>query len=146
MGVKQCFLLELQGPKSRHDRNALSAAARFTHLQRKKTDLPLNERECITYLSYAYSKFSHGASFLSLAAGKELKKQTGSVVVSLPVSIALQTDRPLGTMTEEDLYFSYKGIYLPKAVHTPESLKYFEEFTFRPEDVIIATYPKSGKS
>ncbi|KAJ8363870.1 hypothetical protein SKAU_G00127010 [Synaphobranchus kaupii] len=47
-------------------------------------------------------------------------------------------------MTEAELYSQYKGVYLPKIAHSPESLKYFEEFTFRTDDIIIVTYPKSG--
>lgn len=48
-------------------------------------------------------------------------------------------------MTEAELYTVYKGVYLVTAVHPPESLKYYEEFSFRADDVIIATYPKSGE-
>ncbi|KAJ4942006.1 hypothetical protein JOQ06_011877 [Pogonophryne albipinna] len=47
-------------------------------------------------------------------------------------------------MTEEELYTVYKGVYLVSSVHTPESLKYFEEFAFRQDDIIIVTYPRSG--
>lgn len=48
-------------------------------------------------------------------------------------------------MTEAELYTLYRGIYIPKYTHTPQNLKYYEEFSFRPDDIIIATYPKSGE-
>ncbi|KAM9336660.1 sulfotransferase 2B1-like [Symphorus nematophorus] len=47
-------------------------------------------------------------------------------------------------MTEAELYIVYKGMYVPTYFHTPHSLKYFEEFPLRPDDIIIATFPKSG--
>ncbi|XP_028263521.1 sulfotransferase family cytosolic 2B member 1-like isoform X2 [Parambassis ranga] len=47
-------------------------------------------------------------------------------------------------MTEAELYTEYKGVYLSKSMSPPQSLKYFEDFTFRPDDIIIATYPKAG--
>ncbi|XP_076616646.1 sulfotransferase 2B1-like [Chaetodon auriga] len=47
-------------------------------------------------------------------------------------------------MTEAELYTVYKGVYMPASIHPPQSLKYFEEFSFRSDDIIIATYPKSG--
>ncbi|XP_068162135.1 sulfotransferase 2B1-like [Antennarius striatus] len=47
-------------------------------------------------------------------------------------------------MAEADLYFEYKGIYFTSFYHSPESLKYLQEFSFRPNDIFIVTYPKSG--
>ncbi|XP_078019664.1 sulfotransferase 2B1-like isoform X1 [Epinephelus lanceolatus] len=46
-------------------------------------------------------------------------------------------------MTEADLYTVYKGIYFHSKANT-QNFKYFEEFSFQPDDIIIATYPKSG--
>ncbi|KAI4800556.1 hypothetical protein KUCAC02_009621 [Chaenocephalus aceratus] len=45
----------------------------------------------------------------------------------------------------KSLYTVYKGVYVVSSVHTPESLKYFEEFAFRPDDIIIVTYPSKAK-
>lgn len=39
----------------------------------------------------------------------------------------------------------FEGIALPGHLHTQESLGFAAAFTFRPTDVLIATYPKSGE-
>ncbi|NXY56729.1 ST2B1 Sulfotransferase, partial [Callaeas wilsoni] len=39
---------------------------------------------------------------------------------------------------------TFAGIALPGHLHTQESLGFAAAFTFRPTDVLIATYPKSG--
>ncbi|XP_019938740.2 sulfotransferase 2B1-like [Paralichthys olivaceus] len=47
-------------------------------------------------------------------------------------------------MSEAELYTQHKEVYLLSGLHTPQSLQYFEDFTFRHDDIIIVTYPKSG--
>ncbi|XP_076594419.1 sulfotransferase family 2, cytosolic sulfotransferase 3 isoform X1 [Chaetodon auriga] len=47
-------------------------------------------------------------------------------------------------MSSEQMYMLYHGLLLPKETHCTESLKFVQEFTFKDEDVVVVTYPKSG--
>ncbi|NXN12020.1 ST2B1 Sulfotransferase, partial [Indicator maculatus] len=48
------------------------------------------------------------------------------------------------TMARMEVTETFAGISLPGHLHTQESLSYATTFAFRPTDVVIATYPKSG--
>jgi len=65
--------------------------------------------------------------------------------ISSPLELVVCYVRLLQKMTEAELYTVHKGVYVPTHLHPPESLKYCEEFTFRPDDILIVTYPKSGE-
>ncbi|KAL2084471.1 hypothetical protein ACEWY4_019989 [Coilia grayii] len=47
-------------------------------------------------------------------------------------------------METEGKYIKYRGLLCPKETHSEDSLKYFEGFNTRDDDVIAITYPKSG--
>ncbi|XP_070822533.1 sulfotransferase family 2, cytosolic sulfotransferase 3 isoform X1 [Chaetodon trifascialis] len=47
-------------------------------------------------------------------------------------------------MSSVEMYMLYHGLILPKETHCTESLKFVQEFTFKDEDVVAVTYPKSG--
>lgn len=47
-------------------------------------------------------------------------------------------------MSSEETYLQYRGLLLPRETHSSESLKFVQEFTFKDEDVIAVTHPKSG--
>ncbi|KAM4637584.1 sulfotransferase 2B1 [Amazona ochrocephala] len=47
-------------------------------------------------------------------------------------------------MERLDVTETFSGISLPGHLHTQESLSFAVTFPFRPTDVVIATYPKSG--
>lgn len=47
-------------------------------------------------------------------------------------------------MSCEEMYVEYQGLLLPAETHSAESLKFAQQFTFKDDDVIAVTYPKSG--
>lgn len=48
-------------------------------------------------------------------------------------------------MSSEEMDFLYHGLLLPRETHSVESLKFADEFTFKDDDVVAATYPKTGR-
>ncbi|KAM9353900.1 sulfotransferase family 2, cytosolic sulfotransferase 3 isoform 1-T1 [Symphorus nematophorus] len=47
-------------------------------------------------------------------------------------------------MSCEEMCLQFHGLLLPKETHSLESLKFGQEFTFKDDDVVAVTYPKSG--
>lgn len=48
-------------------------------------------------------------------------------------------------MSPEDLLFSYRGIFYPVTISSPQTLEALKSFEARSDDVILVGYPKSGK-
>lgn len=48
-------------------------------------------------------------------------------------------------MADAELSLLYHGLLLPKETHSQESLDYMQKLTFKDDDVVGVTYPKSGK-
>lgn len=48
-------------------------------------------------------------------------------------------------MSSEEMYIVYHSFIVPKETHSSESLTFAQEFTFKDNDVVAATYPKSGQ-
>lgn len=49
------------------------------------------------------------------------------------------------TMCPGDLSLLFHGLLLPKETHSVESLKFAQEFRLKDSDVVVVTYPKSGR-
>ncbi|XP_028281407.1 sulfotransferase family cytosolic 2B member 1-like isoform X1 [Parambassis ranga] len=47
-------------------------------------------------------------------------------------------------MASDQMYLMYDGLMLPCETHSTESLEFAREFTFKDDDVLVVTYPKSG--
>lgn len=50
-----------------------------------------------------------------------------------------------GDIKATEMFLSFHGLLLPKETHDPESLKFAQDFTFKDNDVLAVTYPKSGQ-
>lgn len=48
-------------------------------------------------------------------------------------------------MSSEETFLLNQELLLPKETHSPESLKFAQEFAFKDDDVVAVTYPKSGQ-
>ncbi|XP_026149572.1 sulfotransferase 2B1-like isoform X1 [Mastacembelus armatus] len=47
-------------------------------------------------------------------------------------------------MSFEEMYLIYHGLVLPRQSYCSESLRFAQEFTFKDDDIVVVTYPKSG--
>lgn len=50
-----------------------------------------------------------------------------------------------GDIMATEMFLSFHGLLLPKETHDPQSLKFAQDFTFKDNDVLAVTYPKSGQ-
>lgn len=50
-----------------------------------------------------------------------------------------------GDIMATEMFLYFHGLLLPKETHDPESLKFAQDFTFKDNDVLAVTYPKSGQ-
>lgn len=48
-------------------------------------------------------------------------------------------------MAAQEMFLSFHGLKLPKETHDLDSLRFANEFTFKDNDVVAVTYPKSGQ-
>lgn len=48
-------------------------------------------------------------------------------------------------MDTEEMFLSFHGLMVPKETHDLKSLKFAQGFTFKNDDVLAVTYPKSGQ-
>lgn len=48
-------------------------------------------------------------------------------------------------MATEEMFLSFHGLMVPKETHDLESLRFAHDFTFKDNDVVAVTYPKSGQ-
>lgn len=52
---------------------------------------------------------------------------------------------PRSIMSSDELYIRYHGFKVPTETHSNESLMFAQDFTFKDDDIVAATYPKSGQ-
>lgn len=87
----------------------------------------------------------HGIKSFKTSVGGVSFSECANRQLHFPSLISRDCACCCGTMTEAELYSVYRGVYLPKALYPPKALQHYEEFSFRQDDVIIITYPKSGE-
>lgn len=65
--------------------------------------------------------------------------------MDLAVAYFVFNPHPRYIMASQQMYLNYEGFILPCETHSTESLKFAREFTFKDDDVLVVTYPKSGE-